>query len=121
MTPRYFKDQICDELDGACKYLKKAIDCMKTHSEWSKKFKTMSEMEQEHATTLYKMFMEMYTEADKKDPRMEQMRDAIMECFSSNMRKIEDLKATVGIMENTEKKSTVSGSGMYYTEKEDEE
>ena len=124
MTPRYFKEQICDELDGSCKYLKKAIDCMKTHPEWSKTFKHMSEMEQDHATALYKMFMEMYTEQESKDPWMEQMRDGIMECFSSNMRKIEDLKVTYGLMENTEKKNTVAAptvSNLYFTTKEEDE
>lgn len=33
MNPRYFKDQICEELDGACDYLKKAIDTMAAHEE----------------------------------------------------------------------------------------
>jgi len=104
MTPRYFKEQICEELDGASQYLKKAIDCVKTHPEWSKEFKRMSEMEQEHATTLYKMFMEMYTGQETKDPWMEQMRDAIMDCFSRQMRKIEDLKATYGLMDDKPEK-----------------
>ena len=124
MTPRYFKEQICDELEGSCNYLKRAIDCMKKHPQWSKTFKRMSEMEQDHATALYKMFMEMYTEAEKKDAWMEQMRDGIMECFASNMRRIEDLKATYSLMENAENKSTVSAptnSNLYFTTKEEDE
>lgn len=100
MNPKYFKDQICDELDGACDYLKKSIDCAKAHPEWSKHFHSMAEMEEGHATTLYKMFMEMYADSQGKDVYMTQMRDGIMDCFSSKMRKIEDLKATYGIMEN---------------------
>lgn len=60
----------------------------------------MAEMEQGHATSLYKMFMELYTESEGKDAYMTQMRDSIMECFSTKMRKIEDLKATHDIMEH---------------------
>lgn len=123
MTPRYFKEQICDELEGSCDYLKRAIDCVKRHPDWSKTFMHMAEMEQDHATTLYKMFMEMYTEAEKKDAWMEQIRDGIMECFAIKMRKIEDLKATYGLMENTEKKTveTSKPSNLYYTTKEEDD
>ena len=100
MNAKYFKDQICDELDGACDYLKKAIDCIVEHPEWADKFKEMADMEQEHATTLYKMFMEMYTESKGKDGYLTQMRDNIMDCFSVKMRKIEDLKSTHDILEH---------------------
>ena len=103
MNIKYFKDQICDELDGACDYLKKSIDCSKLHPDWSKSFHSMAEMEEGHATTLYKMFMEMYAESEGKDSYVTQMRDAIMECFSTRMRKIEDLKATYNIMEHKSK------------------
>lgn len=98
MNARYFKERICEELEDASHYLKKAIDEMKAHPEWSKCFKHMAEGEQEHATDLYKMFMEMYTTSDSKDQFMEAMRDAIMDCFSVNMRKIEDLKTTYDMM-----------------------
>lgn len=98
MSPRYFKEQICEELDGASQYLKKAIDCMKSHPEWSDKFIEMSEAEQNHATNLYKMFIEMYAESQGKDPFMTSMRDGIIDCFSKNMRKIEDLKTTLSMM-----------------------
>lgn len=98
MNARYFKEQICEELDGASQYLKKAIDCYKTHPDWSKQFAEMSEAEQHHATNLYKMFIEMYAESQGKDPYMSSMRDGIMECFSSLMRKIEDLKTTLSMM-----------------------
>lgn len=108
MTARDFKEQICEELDGACNYLKKAIDYSASRPNWSSCFESMAEMEQGHATSLYKMFMELYTESEGKDAYMTQMRDAIMECFSTKMRKIEDLKSTYDIMkhekqlENTE-------------------
>ena len=108
MTARDFKEQICEELDGACNYLKKSIDYYATRPVWAHCFMRMADMEQGHATTLYKMFMELYTESEGKDAYMTQMRDAIMECFSTKMRKIEDLKSTYDIMkhekqlENTE-------------------
>ena len=102
MHPRYFKEQICDELEGAVDYLKKAIDTVSEHPDWSEQFRDMADMEQEHATTLYKMFMEMYTEGKGADPRMSQMRDMIMDCFSTKMRKIEDCKATYGMMAQEE-------------------
>ena len=98
MSPKYFKDQICDELYGAVCYLKKAIDCAQAHPAWSKKFRDMAEAEQGHATELYKMFMEMYAESQGKDAFMTQMRDAIIECFSSDMRQIENYKTTYSMM-----------------------
>lgn len=95
---KYFKDQICDELKGAVCYLKKAIDWIKTRPEWAEKFYTMAEAEEKHATELYKMFMQMYSESQGTDTYMTQMRDMIMDCFSTEMRKIEDCKATYSIM-----------------------
>ena len=95
---KYFKDQICDELKGAVCYLKKAIDYVKTRPEWAEKFYTMAEAEEKHATELYKMFMQMYSESPETNSYMEQMRDMIMDCFSTEMRKIEDCKATYSIM-----------------------
>lgn len=100
MTARDFKEQICEELDGACNYLKKAIDYSASRPNWSSCFESMAEMEQGHATSLYKMFMELYAESEGKDAYMTQMRDAIMGCFSDKMRKIEDLKATRDILEH---------------------
>lgn len=98
MDPRYFKDQICDELHGATDYMQKSIDCMKAHPEWSKTFKEMSEMEQEHATDLYKMFMDWYTDSENQTPYTKSLKDAIMECFSKKMRKLEDHKITYEMM-----------------------
>ena len=109
MNAKYFKEQICEELDGASQYLKKAIDCFKSHPEWSKKFWDMSEAEQKHAANLYKMFMELYSESEGRDPYMSSMRDGIMECFSNNMRKIEDLKASYGIMMKDQSASYLYG------------
>ena len=108
MHPKYFKDQICEELEGASCYLKKAIDMMKSHPEWADKFKTMSEAEQHHATELYKMFMELYAESQGKDAYMTTMRDSIMDCFSQQMRKIEDYKTTYDMMMNQKENKDTS-------------
>ena len=106
---RYFKDQICDELEGARDYLKKAIDYYKTRPEWSAKFYEMAEAEEHHATELYKMFVQMYSE-NAITYQMSQARDMIMECFSVQMRKIEDCKTTYSIMKN-EKASVIPQKG----------
>ena len=98
---RYFKEQICDELDGAVCYLKKAIDWYKTKPEWSEKFYTMAEAEEHHATELYKMFMQLYSES-QETTYMTKMFDLIMDCFSQQMRKIENCKATYSLMKNGE-------------------
>ena len=100
MSPRYFKEHICEELEDASHYLIKAIDCMSHHPEWSKTFIKLSNDEETHATDLYRMFMEMYTTTENRDRMLESMRDGIMKCFSDNMRRIEDLKATYGLMEH---------------------
>ena len=102
MNAKWFKDHICDELEGATCYLKTAIDTMKNYPEWSKKFEDMAEMEQHHATELYKMFMDMYTDTEGTDPYMKTMRDGIMNCFSTEMRKIEDYKTTYEMMAKQE-------------------
>lgn len=109
---KYFKDQICDELRGATDYLKKAIDWHKTKPEWAKTFYEMAEAEEKHATTLYKMFMQMYSESKGEDSYMKQMRDMIMDCFSSEMRKIEDCKSTYMIMVGTKSEPTSQSSSI---------
>ena len=105
MNAKWFKDHICEELEGAVCYLKEAIDTMKSYPEWSDKFMMMAEAEQSHATNLYKMFMDMYTDTEGTDPYMKTMRDAIMNCFSTSMRKIEDYKTTYEMMMKQEIRS----------------
>ena len=94
----WFKDEICEELKGAETYLKCAIDNMKTNPDWAKTFHTMAEQEQEHATNIYKMFMDMYTNTEEPTTYMKSCRDAIMKCFSDSMREIEDLKTGYNMM-----------------------
>lgn len=98
MQPTWFKRNICEELEGACHYLKCAIESMKTHPEWSKQFREMADQEQEHATDLYKMFMDMYTDIEEPDGYMKASMEGIMDCFSKYMKKIEDHKITYEMM-----------------------
>lgn len=98
LTAKWFKDHICDELEGATCYLKLAVDTMKSYPEWSEKFHSMSEAEEHHATELYKMFMDMYTDTEGTDPYMVNMRDIVMSCFSKEMKLIEDYKVTYDMM-----------------------
>ena len=98
MNAKWFKDHICDELEGAVCYWKTAIDVMKSYPEWSETFCKMADMEQDHATMLYKMFMDMYTDTEGTDPYMKSMRDCVMQCFSKSMREIEDYKTTYEMM-----------------------
>ena len=108
MQPKWFKEEICEELEGACTYWKCAIDMMKTYPEWSHTFHEMAEQEQEHATDLYKMFMDMYTDIEEPDGYMKGLMEGIMQCFSTYMRKIEDHKITYEMMSKQEEKKEVS-------------
>lgn len=98
MQPKWFKEEICEELEGSCTYWKCAIDTMKTYPEWSECFKHMAEQEQDHATNIYKMFMDMYTDIEEPDGYMKGLMEGIMQCFSTYMRKIEDHKITYEMM-----------------------
>lgn len=60
MDAQYFKDQICDELNGAKCYIKRAIEIKPMSPSWSKMFVEMSAAELKHADYLYKMFIEYY-------------------------------------------------------------
>lgn len=60
MDAKYFKNQICDELNGAKCYIKKAIELKPMAPAWSKMLVEMSAAELKHAEYLYKMFGEYY-------------------------------------------------------------
>ena len=104
MNPRWFRENICEELEGACNYIKCAIESMKTHPSWSEQFYKMAEQEQGHATDLYKMFMDMYTDLEEPDSYMKASMEGIMECFSKYMKKLEDHKVTYEMMLKKEEK-----------------
>ena len=60
MNAEYFENHICEELDGAKEYIKKAIELRPMAQTWSKTLADMSLVELNHATSLYKMFGEYY-------------------------------------------------------------
>ena len=60
MNAEYFKEHICEELDGACDYIKKAIELKAMDAATAKNFADMSAAELNHATLLHKMFGEYY-------------------------------------------------------------
>lgn len=57
MNPKYFKEQIEEEMYGAKCYIKKAMHVRASHPAWASTFESMSKMELGHATNLYKMLM----------------------------------------------------------------
>lgn len=62
LNMHYFRDQICDELTGAKKYVKKALETKAHNPAWAKQFLDMSSMELSHATTLYHICEDYYKE-----------------------------------------------------------
>lgn len=60
MNAEYFKEQMCDELEGAKCYAKKAIEIKAMNADWGKMFLEMSAAELDHATKLWKMFDQYY-------------------------------------------------------------
>lgn len=61
MDMEYFKNQICEELDGAKDYIKLAIELKPMAPAWSKVLVDMSAAELSHATNLNKMMQEYYS------------------------------------------------------------
>lgn len=67
----YFSNQIKDELDGACDYLKRAIKMREdSNSNWASTYKSMAEAEESHAKNLFNMFEESYGADSEKDTNM---------------------------------------------------
>ncbi|MBO7452567.1 MAG: hypothetical protein J6U54_19740 [Clostridiales bacterium] len=60
MDLEYFYNGICEEIDGAKEYIKKAIELKAMSSSMSKKLHDMSKDEQKHAEYLYDMAMAYY-------------------------------------------------------------
>jgi len=60
MNAEWFKEHICEELDGAEEYIKHAIEIKPMQSDWSKELVSMSANELEHAGKLWKMFDQYY-------------------------------------------------------------
>lgn len=60
MNAEWFKDHICEELDGAEEYIKLAIEIKPMNAEWAKELVVMSAAELDHSSRLWKMFDQYY-------------------------------------------------------------
>lgn len=98
MNPKYFKDKIYIELNASQEYMKKALDCVKSHPNWSQTFKVISDEKYDHAGQLYKMFLELYLESKDQGNYLNSLRDAIVEMFASITRTIEGYRATYDML-----------------------
>ena len=67
MTLEYFRNQIHEELDGARKYIDKAIEVKPKHRAWSMMFAKMADMEADHAGNLMRIFEECIKSKDFSD------------------------------------------------------
>lgn len=92
MDATYFKDQIEDELHGACCYIKKAIELKPMATAWSKMLVEMSAAELKHAEYLKKMFDEYYqkmTESYKEVPKyIQETRSEIIDMYTEKTAKV---------------------------------
>lgn len=102
MQSRYFKDQMYIEFEASIGYLKNAIDHVITNPRWSIIFKEMSEARLRDANNLYRMFMELYVESENKDAYLASLRDAIMDVYSKENKKVDDLLAIYKIVTNNQ-------------------
>ena len=98
MNPKYFKDKIYVELNESCDYMKKAIDSIKSHPDWSYRFKVMSDERYAHAEQLYKMFMEYYLDSNDQEMYLNSIRDTIIETLASKTRLIDGYRATYDLI-----------------------
>ena len=98
MYPKYFRDKISNELEATCTYLKKALDAVKCHPEWSEKFKQMSDDRYKLALSLYGMFMELYKESKEQDTYINSVRDGIIDNITAQSQKIESYKMSYNLM-----------------------
>ena len=92
MDAKYFKDQICDELNGAKCYIKKAIEIKPMAPAWTKMFVEMSAAELKHAEYLHKMFDEYYQQMSnsyKEVPKyIQDIRTEITNMYTDEVAKI---------------------------------
>ena len=70
MNMEYFKEQICDELDGAWCYAKHALEIKAMMAAWGKMFLEMANAELGHANNLFRMMNEYYAEVSKAYTKM---------------------------------------------------
>lgn len=60
MNAKWFKEHICEELDGAEEYIRHAIEIKPMQADWAKELVAMSAAELDHAAKLWKMFDQYY-------------------------------------------------------------
>ena len=84
----YYNNQIRDELDGACDYIQRAIDCKDTNSDRASTFAKMSEMELEHASELLDMFKEDYSKEATSDSIYPQIKQLLLNMYAESYAKV---------------------------------
>ena len=60
MNAEWFKEHVCEELDGAEEYIRLAIEIKPMNADWSKDLVSMSAAELDHAARVWKMFDQYY-------------------------------------------------------------
>lgn len=84
----YYNNQIKDELDGACDYIQRAIDCKETNSDRASTFAKMSEMELCHASELLNMFKEDYSKEATSDSIYPQIKQTLLNMYAEYYAKV---------------------------------
>lgn len=98
MQSKNFKDRIATELESSYDFIKESLNCMKSYPKWSSILKEISDNKYEHATILYKMFMELYLDTKDHDAYMNSLRDTIIEMFATKTRNIDGYRATYDLI-----------------------
>ena len=99
MTFSYFRSQICEELEGACDYIKQALEIKVENPSWAKQFVDASAVELTHATMLFKMFEEHYTNITKTFtddqkaamPWLSEVRTEIVDLYAEKYAKVKSM------------------------------
>ena len=102
MQSKNFKDRIVIELDSSYDFIKESLNCMKTYPKWSDVLKKISDDKYDHATRLYRMFMELYLDTKDHDAYMNSLRDTIIEMFATKTRIIDGYRATYDLIVGSE-------------------
>lgn len=89
----YYNEQIREELDGACDYIKRAISCKKKNPDHAALLAQMSLQELGHADNLVKMFEDDYQTAsdDTEDgdlPYLKAFHKALLDMYTEGAAKI---------------------------------
>lgn len=86
MNQVYLKEHLCEELEGAKEYIRRAIEIKAMDPSWGKMFYDMSVQELSHADNFFKMFQDYYkkvTSVYKEPPDyMEECMDEIVKMYT---------------------------------------